>query len=98
LPSYAYRCSAGHVTERTYATSGDKTQTVRCECGRRARFSIRDTFGHGHLQSVGDGIETFHEGLGCYIRGNSHLRQVQKQRGCHDWEPDSRITPATVQR
>jgi hypothetical protein len=91
LPSYAYRCSKGHVTERTFATSGDKTRTTRCRCGRRAEFSIKDTFGGGHVQSIGDGIEHYHVGLGMPIRGNSHLRLVQKQRGCSDWEPDSKL-------
>lgn len=41
----------------------------------------------GTIQAIPDIPEHFNVSLDCRVRGRTHLRQLQKERGCQDYEP-----------
>ncbi len=67
-----------------YASRGDVGAMVLCPwgCGPQRATSRPEAAGF-----IADVPEHYNVTLGEYVRGRTHLRQLQRQFGCHDYEP-----------
>jgi putative FmdB family regulatory protein len=82
MPAYPYRCDQGHETDVFFHMADTKPPVVACEsCGQPAKRAVV-------LPRVqGDIPEHFNETLGMAVRGRTHLKQIQREQGCQDYEP-----------
>jgi hypothetical protein len=90
---YAYECARHHVVDRAYPM-GQQPETVRCDCGKRARFSIRATHAGGSIQLTGLEIPAhFNRSLGCRVESRKHLKELQTARGLENYSPSDERLP-----
>jgi len=106
MPTYCYECKCGRVSERTFTTHADRSQTVKCACGARAKYSIAATASGGETgRGVGDawrltGGYAGHGGhemgsLACAIFSDQVIDQKKHDRAAGvdhlvTWERDNR--------
>lgn len=89
MPLYPYRCEKGHATEKFRNMNDHHPSTVECEtCGGEA---FRE---YSKPTVVDDFPEHYNVSFGCVVKNRQHFRQLQREKGCHDWEPikDSSLT------
>ena len=89
MPEYPYECPLGHETDLFFHMTEDRPRIIPCpSCGLEARKTVASI-------SVGRIVnEHFNESLGCVVKGSRHLRQLQKENSCHDYEPIRKRTAA----
>lgn len=87
MPMYEFGCPNGHVVEHFFRMNDERPATIPCECGAESKriFSLAGI--------VPDFPEHYNISLGRVVKGRQHLRQLQKQLGCHDWEPGKKERP-----
>jgi len=51
MPTYTYSCKCGELTDRTFTSYIDKTETTKCSCGARAEYDFGATAAGGTLRS-----------------------------------------------
>lgn len=86
MPLYDFSCEQGHVTEKFFGMNDEKsTECSTCGGPTRRIFALAGV--------VPDFPEHFNISLGRVVKGRQHLRQLQKQLGCHDWEPGKAERP-----
>lgn len=61
-----------------------------CECGKP--MDLRREVVNVNFSGATVLHEHFNESLGCVVKGKTHLRELQRERGVVDYEPDSDAT------
>jgi putative FmdB family regulatory protein len=82
MPFYEYRCRFGHSTDKLYAMNDRHPRSIQCSrCRGRARraFSFKVT---------PDIPPHFNSAFGHEVHSRVQLKNLQRQHGCEDFEPD----------
>jgi len=86
MPLYPYRCEAGHESDEFFHMQDEKPWAIPCAtCGQPATRAVV-------LPTIRADIpEHFNETLGMTVRGRTHLKTLQHDLGCQDFEPSSKL-------
>lgn len=83
MPVYEYLCEHDHKSQ-TIRTIEERNDPAFCPtCGKPARLTVSAPV----LPSIAEIPKHFNESLGMVIESRDHLRYVQNQRGCEDFDP-----------
>ena len=57
MPTYTYHCDkCDGLFDQTYASYTDRKDTLKCECGGKAKLDLGATFRRSHFVAAGDRI------------------------------------------
>jgi hypothetical protein len=89
VPLYPYRCENGHDHDHFYWMTDERPASIPCPTCTAPSVRI---FTVNTVQD--DFPEHYNVSLGCVVKNRQHMRQLQREKGCHDWEPikDSSLT------
>lgn len=96
MPLYDFACEQGHVTEKYFGMNDVKSAECSTCGGPTRRIFSRAAV-------VDDFPEHYNVSMGCVVKNRKHHRALQKELGCHDYEPcndspGSRLTEERTRR
>jgi len=91
MPTYIYTCKNGHDLEEFRPID---RRNEACTCSECAEDMTRNTgLELASQQLIPDIPEHFNQSTMCGIRGRTHLRQIQRERGLSDYDPNENGGP-----
>jgi hypothetical protein len=92
---WGVRCPQGHqhgVLETRAKAEDYLVEMIADHCCGRGEYRVVSSEPIATCTVTGIINEHFNLSLGCPVRGKRHLCQLQKERGCHDYEPIKKRT------
>lgn len=85
MPTYLYTCRNGHDLEEARPIENRNERCACPECGEdMTRNEALELASQQHIPEI---PEHFNLSTNCVIRGRTHLRQIQRERGLSDYDP-----------
>lgn len=83
MPIYEYLCEDDHRSQTVRPIDNRNDPCFCARCGKPAKLTPSAPV----LPSIQEIPKHYNDSLGCVVESRDHLKYIQRQRGCEDFDP-----------